>query len=498
MLANSGDNQNKAVIKIGLSLLINFMAVDKEEKKKVLDLFEKWAGEKWTNIDLLPESGSYRRYYRIKGSRHHAMAAYYDSPNENKAFIELTKHFKAQGLNVPEIFLVDNNYTAYLTEDLGDTVLFDYINQHRAKSGFDDHLINIYKKVIDNLIKFQITAGRNVDYSVCYPSGEFDTQAYLWDLNYFKYSFLKLAQIPYNEYHLEEDFRKLIQLLLSVESSYFVYRDFQTRNIMLRNGKMFFIDYQGGRRGPVHYDMVSLLFQARVAMPVEIREQLIDYYIEQAKKEDPKSVEDFRQHFYKFVLVRILQTLGAYGFRGLYEKKQHFLQSIPLAINNIKWLLENDKITTDLNELEKCLKLIINSNDIAEKVSPPLNVSINSFSYKRGIPYDRSGNGGGFIFDCRALPNPGRLEQFKNLTGNDKEVIKFLSAAPETDSFIQNAWELIKNSVGNYQERKFTNLQINFGCTGGQHRSVYCANRIAQKLYQIEGINISLKHLEQE
>lgn len=468
------------------------------ERKTVIELFEKWAGEKWTNIDLLPESGSYRRYYRIKSKSRQAMAAYYESPGENKAFIELTKHFKSKGLNVPEIFLVNSSFTAYLTEDLGDNVLFDFISKHRSVNGFDERLVDIYKRVIDNLVQFQIVAGKDVDYAVCYPSGEFDTQAYMWDLNYFKYSFLKLAQVPYNEYHLEEDFRKLIQLLLSVESNYFVYRDFQTRNIMLRNGKMYFIDYQGGRRGPVHYDLVSLLFQARVAMPVDIREQLIDYYIEQAQKHDPKSVEEFRHHFYKFVLVRILQTLGAYGFRGLYEKKKHFLKSIPLAINNIRWLLENDKITTELNELVKCLKLIIESKELAEKVSPPLNVSINSFSYKRGIPPDHTGNGGGFVFDCRALPNPGRFEQYKELTGNDKEVIDFLAKTPETEVFLNNSWDLVKTSVENYIQRGFTHLQINFGCTGGRHRSVYCANQIAQKLYQIDGINISLRHIEQE
>jgi aminoglycoside/choline kinase family phosphotransferase len=472
--------------------------VELAERKTVIELFESWAGEKWVNIDLLPESGSYRRYYRIKGKTRQAMAAYYESPGENKAFVELTKHFKSKGLNVPDIYLVNKDFTAYLTEDLGDNVLFDYISKHRSIYGFDEKLIDIYKRAIDNLVQFQIVAGKDVDYSVCYPSGEFDTQAYLWDLNYFKYSFLKLAQVPYNEYHLEEDFRKLIQLLLSVESNYFVYRDFQTRNIMLRNGKMYFIDYQGGRRGPVHYDLVSLLFQARVAMPVQIREQLIDYYIEQAQKLDPKSVEEFRYHFYKFVLVRILQTLGAYGFRGLYEKKKHFLKSIPLAINNIQWLLENDKITTDLKELVKCLQLIIDSKELAEKVSPPLNVAINSFSFKRGIPPDHTGNGGGFVFDCRALPNPGRLEQYKNLTGNEKEVIDFLAKTPETEVFLNNTWELVKKSVENYIDRGFTNLQINFGCTGGRHRSVYCANQIAQKLYQFDGINISLRHVEQE
>jgi len=472
--------------------------LNKEEKKKILNLYQRWAGEDSIDVDLLPESGSYRRYYRIKSKHHHALGAYYESPHENKAFIELTRHFKKCGLNVPEIYLVDDDYKTYLLQDLGDVVLFNHIHDLRKKHGFDDELIAIYKNTIDELIKFQIVAGASVDYSVCYPSGEFDTQAYMWDLNYFKYNFLKLAQIPHNEYYLEEDFRKLVQLLMSVESSYFVYRDFQTRNIMMHHDKLYFIDYQGGRRGPVHYDLVSLLFQARVEMPENIRELLIDYYISKAEKVDPRSVRNFRQHFYKFVLIRILQTLGAYGFRGIHEKKVHFLRSIPLAINNIKWLIQNNKIPHDLGELVKCLNAIIESPELKETIAPPLKISINSFSYKRGIPNDNSGNGGGFVFDCRALPNPGRLEEFRHLTGKDQEVIEYLEKYNEVAVFIDHVSGLVEKSIEAYSLRHFLNLQVNFGCTGGQHRSVYCAEELAKRLYLLENIKIEVRHCEQD
>jgi aminoglycoside/choline kinase family phosphotransferase len=472
--------------------------LNKEEKKKVLSLYEKWAGEDSTDVELLPASGSYRRYYRIKSRHKHALGAYYESPHENKAFIELTRYFKEHGLNVPEVYLISEDYNAYLLQDLGDVVLFNHINGIKEKHGFNDELIGIYKNVIDELIKFQIIAGKDVDYSVCYPSGDFDTQAYMWDLNYFKYNFLKLAQIPYNEYHLEEDFRKLVQHLMTVESSYFVYRDFQTRNIMQFRNKLYFIDYQGGRRGPVHYDLVSLLFQARVAMPADIREELIDYYIQSAEKVAPRSVMNFRHHFYKFVLIRILQTLGAYGFRGLYEKKQHFLKSIPLAINNIKWLLDNGKVPGDLNELIQCLNHIIESDDLRETITPPLKITVNSFSYKRGIPPDHSGNGGGFVFDCRSLPNPGRLEKYRLMTGKDQEVIDYLKKYKEVEDFIEHAAALVEQSLNVYEQRGFTSLQVSFGCTGGQHRSVYCAEKLATRLYMHTNIRIEIHHREQD
>lgn len=461
-------------------------------------MYRNWSGEEATTIVPLPASGSYRRYYRLASNKAQAVGAFYDNQDENSAFINLSRQFLKAGLNVPEIFAVADDNLSYLLQDLGDATLFEIINLHKQKNGFDEELIGIYRQIIDQLIRFQIVAGQNLDYAACYPSADFDTQAYMWDLNYFKYNFLKLAQIPYNEYHLEEDFRKLVQLLLSVESSYFVYRDFQTRNIMLHLGQLYFIDYQGGRRGPVHYDLVSLLFQARMGMPAAVREQLIDYYIAEAEKVAPRSVKDFRQHFYKFVLVRILQTLGAYGFRGLYERKQHFIDSIPLAINNVKWLMDNHKIPDHLGELINCLRAIISREDLHASDAPGLTVSINSFSYKRGVPPDTSGNGGGFVFDCRALPNPGREEKYRNLTGKDKEVCDYLEKSPEVKTFINLAKSMVDLAIENYTSRRFSHLQVSFGCTGGRHRSVYCAEQLAGRLQQDDRIRIVLRHLEQD
>ncbi len=233
-------------------------------------------------------------------------------------------------------------------------------------------------------------------------------------------------------------------------------------------------------------------------MPANVREHLIDYYIREADKIDPRSVRNFRHHFYKFVLIRILQTLGAYGFRGLYEKKNHFLQSIPLAINNIKWLRDNDKIPHDLSELVRCLNAIMKSDELNKAVSPPLTIQINSFSYKRGIPPDNSGNGGGFVFDCRGLHNPGRLEAYQHLTGKDEEVIGYLKKYDEVQAFIDHALALVEQSVKVYKNRHFTSLQISFGCTGGQHRSVYCAEKLAEQLYIHDNVKIELKHREQD
>jgi aminoglycoside/choline kinase family phosphotransferase len=313
-------------------------------------LFHKWSGIEPEQVIPLQQSGSYRRYFRITGGGKTAIGAYYDQVAENKAFISFTNHFRDFDLNVPEIFLVSNDETCYLLEDLGDKVLFDNLKEIRQTAGFGEELKMIYRQVLDELIGFQMIAGKTVDFSVSYPAPTFDGQAYLWDLNYFKYNFLKLANIPFDEFRLEQDFHKLTELLLSADHSFFVYRDFQTRNIMLRENQLYFIDYQGGRKGALHYDVASLLFQARAEIPFEAREELIDHYISQAGKVDPESVKDFRSHFYNFALIRVLQTLGAYGFRGLHERKRHFIQSIPLALNNVKWLLDNNKIPANLKK----------------------------------------------------------------------------------------------------------------------------------------------------
>lgn len=467
-------------------------------EETLTQLFFKWSGIVPEQIIPLQQSGSYRRYFRISGGGKTAIGAYYDQVAENKAFISFTMHFLDFDLNVPEIYLTSDDATCYLLEDLGDKVLFDHLKEIRQTAGFGKEMKAIYRQVLDELIGFQMIAGKTVDFSISYPAPAFDGQAYLWDLNYFKYNFLKLANIRFDEFRLEQDFHKLTESLLSADHSFFVYRDFQTRNIMLRDNQLYFIDYQGGRKGALHYDVASLLFQARAEIPFDAREELIDHYILQAGKVVPVSVKNFRAHFYNFALIRVLQTLGAYGFRGLHERKRHFIESIPLALNNVKWLLDNNKIPAELKEIKNCLLAVLDSESLKKLTHPPLIIQLNSFSYKRGIPVDLSGNGGGFVFDCRALPNPGRYAEYVHLTGLDQPVQDYLSKYDEVDNFVEHAYFMVKNAVDVYSARGFVNLMVNFGCTGGRHRSVYCAEKIAQRLALIEGIEIHLRHREQE
>lgn len=462
------------------------------------DLFFKWALENVQEIKELPSSGSYRKYYRITGNSHVAVGAFNNNPAENLAFINLSHHFREKGMLVPDVFQVSEDYCSYLLEDLGDVVLFDKLATIRQKVGIGDEFMDYYEKMIDDLIKFQMVAGISVDYSSCYPVPEFDKQAYLWDLNYFKYNFLKPSKIPFDEYLLEHDFNNLTEILMKPEQKYFVFRDFQARNVMVKDNALFYIDFQGGRKGPLHYDLASLLYQARADLPFEIREKLVDYYIEKAAAPEPESVNNFREYFYYFALVRVLQTLGAYGFRGLYERKQHFIASIPKAIKNVKWLLDNGKVPAELPELKKCLNYLASSDEIEEQYATRLSVQINSFSYKRGIPVDLSGNGGGFVFDCRGLPNPGRLSQYGNLTGENQEVSSYLESFNEVGEFIDNAFQMVRMTITTYASRNFQNLMVSFGCTGGQHRSVYCAIQLALKLQKFDGIKVEVRHREQE
>ncbi len=472
--------------------------MDEKIHKKLSVLFFTWCNEQPESLNELPSSGSNRKYFRITGNSYSAIGAYNDNKTENQAFIRLCRHFSEKGMNVPEVFLVSEDCQSYLLDDLGDTLLFDKLAAIRQKNGISDEFLGYYQKMLDDLIQFQMIAGKSVDFSWCYPVPEFDQQAYLWDLNYFKYNFLKPLQIPFDEYLLENDFKAFSAMLMKTDNKYFAYRDFQARNVMLKAGKLFYIDFQGGRRGPLHYDLASLLFQARADLPFDIRENLLDYYLGKIEKIEPESIIHFRHHYYLFALIRVLQTLGAYGFRGLFEKKQHFIQSIPKAIENVKWLLESDKIPSNLTELKKCLEFLTTDKAVEKTFTTVLNVEINSFSYKRGIPVDLSGNGGGFVFDCRGLPNPGRYEEYKKLTGLDVQVATYLQGFAEVSEFIENAFQMVQGSIKVYTARSFSSLMVSFGCTGGQHRSVYCAGKLAQKLQNHAGIKLVVKHREQE
>ncbi|MFO7668064.1 MAG: RNase adapter RapZ [Bacteroidales bacterium] len=465
------------------------------------DLFEKWCSEKVTSINKLPASGSSREYYRISGTGSMAIGAINTDREENNAFIEFTKHFFSKGLSVPEIYLVDLDNNAYLQEDLGDVALFDYLFQVRVNGNFPDELTRIYKTVLSELQKFQIMGAKGLNYSVCYPRASFDRQSMQWDLSYFKYYFLKLANIPFNEQKLEDDYNTLIEYLLAQDTGYFLYRDFQSRNIMLRDGKPCFIDYQGGRRGALQYDVASLLYDSKADIPPDIREELLEHYIQELRHFPEVDQNAFRKSYYAYVLIRIMQAMGAFGFRGFYEKKTHFLQSIPYALNDLKWILENVTFPIRIPTLLRVFEKLMTAPRLKrfrdkEGRKSTMTVSINSFSYKHGIPDDPNGHGGGYVFDCRVITNPGKQEQYRSLTGKDKPVFDFLDQQPDAYEFLSNVTSLVDMSVDQYEDRNFSHLMVSFGCTGGQHRSVYCAEKLAEHLRESQSVQITLWHRE--
>jgi len=462
-------------------------------------LFEKHFNEKCLNIYRLPASGSNRDYYRIEGKTNTAIGTYNPNSKENDAFFHFSEVFRANHLNVPEIFAIDKKKHIYIQQDLGATDVFTYINTLRNTKTGEEKIFKLYKKILDDLLQFQTIGGKAIDFSKAYPCPSFDLRSIKWDLNYFKYYFLKLLYIDFDEQALEKDFDTFSTYLDNCNKQFFMYRDFNARNIMLKDNTLYYIDYQGGRQGPLYYDLASLLYNAKANLSNSLRLNLLDYYKKISKPYLPSNIA-FERDFYAFVLIRILQTFGAYGYRGLFEKKDYFIQSIPLAVNNLKEILKHIEIIDELPEFNKTLKAIIKTNisSLVSEASPPnLTINLRSFSYKRGIPYDLSGNGGGYVFDCRGLPNPGRIEKYKKLTGNDKEVIDYLQKIPETKTFLEAVYKIISINIDNYLERGFKNLSINFGCTGGQHRSVYCANKTKTFLEEkYPQISIDFKHCE--
>jgi hypothetical protein len=320
-------------------------------------------------------------------------------------------------------------------------------------------------------------------------------------LNYFKYYFLRLAGIAFNEQGLEDDFSRLTKFLLGAPREYFMYRDFQSRNVMLRDdGRPFFLDYQGGRRGALQYDIASLLYDAKADLPPELRQQLLDYYLDQLAAHVSLSRTDFMRHYYPYVYIRLMQAMGAYGFRGFYERKVHFLQSVPYALKNLRWLLHHAEMPVALPTLTEAFRGVLASEKLQALAVEPerLTVRLFSFSFHREHPADNSGSGGGFVFDARSLPNPGREERFKHLTGKDAEVAEYLRAQSSVDRYLASAVSLVDASVREYQRRGFKNLMVSFGCTGGQHRSVYLAEQMAKHLRARDGVEVALRHCELE
>ena len=470
-------------------------------EQKLSGLYRSWCGIEPVSVVKLAGSGSYRSYYRINGIKKSVIGVHNGDMQENTAFIAFTNQFRKDGLPVPEVLANDPGNCIYILTDLGDTTLYQLLTERRTKEdNFPVEIFETYKKALNWLPVFQVNAGQKLDYSLCHPRAVFDRQSMMWDLNYFKYYFLKLAKIAFDEQALENDFSALCDLLTGVDPDFFLYRDFQSRNIMILNGEPWFIDYQGGRKGALQYDVASLLMDAKADIPMPVRMELLDYYLDKLEDVYPVNREKFLKTYDAFALIRILQALGAYGFRGYYENKPHFLQSIPFALRNLRYLRENQKIGFGLDSLMSVIDKMIDKPEFYNKKpeKSTLTVNIFSFSYKKDIPPDNTGNGGGFVFDCRALPNPGRFDEFRQITGKDQPVIDFLKKESSVDDFLKNTCSLVEQSVNTYIQRGFEHLMVSFGCTGGQHRSVYCAEELAKYIKERCNVSLTINHIEQK
>ncbi len=445
----------------------------------------------------MPSSGSNRLYYRVIFTNNNPVksiiTSYNNDVNENIAHSSFTNHFISLGYNVPAIYAHDESYRYYLLQDLGDITLFTLLNSNRKTA------IEYYYKVITDLVNFQIDGIQNLDLEVAYPVKDFNKRSIMWDLNYFKYYFVKPHNLEFNENLLENDFEKFADLLLGADLNYFNYRDFQSRNIMIYDDKPWYIDFQGGRRGALQYDLVSLLYQAKANLNEDTKQELYNFYIKTLNAKLPGSIAAFEKLYPSYIYFRLMQVMGAYGFRGLVQRKAHFLQSIPLVIESLSGLLNKSDIGTTLPELSSILKQILSLNyNTTSENNTGLTVSINSFSFKKkGIPTDITGNGGGHTFDCRSLPNPGRLANLRDFTGLQDPIINYLAEQEEVTEFLKNVKTIIDQSINNYRKRKFNNLQINFGCTGGRHRSVYSTSKIAEYIAnKFPDVKVEVSHME--
>jgi len=459
-------------------------------------LFQEQTHEKLLSKEELSASGSNRRYFRLESKNTSIIGVEGTSIEENKAFIEMAKHFSSQGLPVPKFLAQTPDGRFYIQEDLGDTLLFDYVAEGRKTGVFCEPEKEMLRKTMRKLPAIQVMGAQGFDFSVCYPQPEFNERSILWDLNYFKYCFLKSTGLDFQENRLEDDFLRLSNSLLCSHTNTFMYRDFQSRNVMVKDEEPYFIDFQGGRKGPLYYDVASFLWQAKAQYSHELREELLQTYLDALHEIMPIDQAEFREQLKHFVLFRTLQVLGAYGFRGYFEKKPHFLQSIPFALENLRSILRQE--FSEYPYLLQILKQMTELKQFREvTVRKPLIVKVYSFSYKKGIPNDDSGNGGGFVFDCRAVNNPGKYERYAHFTGLDESVIQFLEEDGEILNFLEHAFELTDASVRRYKDRGFTNLMISFGCTGGQHRSVYSAQKMAEHINEMFGVEVHLIHREQ-
>jgi len=471
--------------------------------EQVKVFFESWKPETPVEeVRQLAQAGSDRQYFRVKTSPRSYIVTYNNNTPENSAFLEFSRHFASKQLAVPEVFHSSVDKQFYIQADLGDTSLFDIIQNE----GYTDRTFELYQKTFAQLAHLQIQGGTGLNYDYCIATRSFDRQAIYSDLLYFKYYFLRALKLNYDKNLLLNDFEMLSYYLMQERNKYFMHRDCQSRNVMVKDDKVYFIDYQGGMQGALQYDVASMLWQAKAALPFEWRDELVHYYFDRVNDllGNQLNKKDFLDIYRGFVLIRMLQTLGAYGFRGLFERKPHFISSIPFALRNLRWFLENKGIPIRLPELEKVLNAMVDEDIVkrfenikADKESK-LVVKICSFSYKTGHPEDLSGNGGGFVFDCRGIMNPGRYEPYKKLTGRDKPVQDFLLYQTEMPVFLQHVYSLVDISVTDYLKRDFDSLMVSFGCTGGQHRSVFAADSLAKHLQQKFGVKVEIQHCIQD
>ncbi len=475
-------------------------------------LFESYTGTAPERISALSSSGSHRRYYRLLSGSGSIIGVSGIDSRENAAFCEIGRHFASKGINVPEIYAISADNMYYLQEDLGNVSLFDRIASGRIAGRYSSEEEALLAETIRQLPVIQIEGADGLDFGKCYPKTEFDMMSAMFDLHYFKYCFLKNTGIDFNEVTLEEDFVRFAGILTECPDKGFMYRDFQSRNVMVKDGAPYFIDFQDGRKGPLYYDLASFVWQARSAFPPGLRKRLVSEYVSVLKRYRSVDEGRFMENLRIFVLFRTLQVLGAYGFRGYMERKRHFIDSIPYAIANLNELISGPGFFGDglmrSSVAEKCPYLVevlsemvslpgLAVSDAASRPVQELEVEIVSFSYRKGIPEDRSGNGGGYVFDCRAIHNPGKYEQYKSLTGMDAEVKSFLEKNGEVLPFMENVCALADAHVEKYLRRGFTHLMFCFGCTGGQHRSVYCAEYLASHISGRPGVKVHLRHREQ-
>lgn len=463
--------------------------------EKLKDLFESYTGQRATEVEELTSSGSNRRYFRLKGGNISIIGVVGTNKDENNAFIKLSRHFVEKGIRVPKVLAVSDDQMRYVQEDLGDDQLYKLVSHGRESGEYSSYESHLLCQAMEALPKIQFKGAEGLDWSVCYPEPAFSERMIMFDLNYFKYCFLKATGLEFNEVKLQEDFERLRDDLMSDMGETFMCRDFQSRNVMVKDGEPYFIDFQGGRKGPIYYDVASFVWQARARYPETLRKEMVQTYLKSLKGYMPVDEDVFHERLRLFILFRSLQVLGAYGFRGYFEKKPHFLASVPFALSNLRKLLQKPfEAYPYLNSILSKLTTMSQFNNIAE--DKRLEVRIFSFSYKKGIPADTTGNGGGYVFDCRAVNNPGKYEYYRQFTGLDQEVVKFLEDDGEVTKFLDNVFPLVDAHVKRFMERKFTHLQVCFGCTGGQHRSVYCAERLASHLSERFDIKITVSHRE--